>query len=570
MAVYSRSLFCGFVRDDGPQIVRNPQVHSWQYLPQLLGSNLWSQLGASARMMFYRPLFSIWMLLVYTVGELSPWVWHLSNILLHVIATYLVFRLCQRLTGSDIGAGLAAAVFAVHPIHVDAVTWVSASCEVLFTIFTLGALLVLLGDGTTEDRPRVVASAALYGAALFAKETAIAVLPILIVVAWVRLRDQVQGGLARRLWLAGSPYVAATGIYLLARWSAMHQVGTERGEHTWADAIFSGPSLVLFYLKKLLIPVGLSGCYMNPLTASPTAGFWLELLAIVAGVALVGWCAWRYSPVLGLAAALLIAPILPALAVVRLYPQGDMTHDRYLYLASAGLCIMVSMLVAKSWTMTKLPKLAVLALMGVVLAALSAVTLAQQKYYQDDFSFYHRVIDTNPTDGLAYGLLGNDYMDRENTDQALDSYRKAYRISPDNPQVILFLARGLFAVKQYQESEAILSQMLQNPGLEPKRKNAALLSLANVEIVLKNLDYAQQLLQRVQQSDPRFPELHWGLGVLDEREGLLAQAQAEYDQEFQITGDELAEKRSLTVARMRSRSLSPGQLEHPSETRSSQ
>ena len=561
MAVYSRSLFCGFVRDDGPQIVHNPQVQSWQYLPQLLGSNLWSQLGASARIIFYRPLFSIWMLLVYTAGGLSPWIWHLSNILLHVIATYLVFRLCRRLTGSDIGAGVAAAVFAVHPIHVDAVTWVSASCELLFTIFTLGALLVLLGDDTPEERPRVVASAALYGAGLFAKETGIAVLAILIVVAWVRLRNPVQGGLARRFWLAGGPYVAVTGIYVLARWSAMHQVGTEKGEHSWAEAIFSGPSLVLFYWKKLLLPVGLSGCYMNPLTASPTAGFWLELVAILAGVALVGWFALRYSPVLGLAAALIIAPILPALAVVRLYPQGDMTHDRYLYLASAGLCIMVSMLVAKSWAMPKFPKPAVLVVMGVVLAALSTVTLAQQKYYQDDFSFYQRVIETNPSDGLAYGLLGNVYMDRGNTDQALDLYRKAYRVSPDNPQVNLFLARGLFAIKKYQESETILNQLLQNPGLETKRKNAALLSLANVEISLEKLEYAQQLLQRVQRSDPHFPELHWGLGVLYEREGLLAQAQAEYDEEFQITGDALAEKQSLTVARMRSRSLSPGRLE---------
>jgi len=568
LAIYSRSLFCGFIRDDVPQIVNNPQVQSWQYFPRLLGSHLWSQFGPSWTVLFYRPLFSVWMLLVHTVGGLSPWVWHLSNVLLHVAATYLVFRLCRRLMGSDIGAGVAAAVFAVHPIHVDAVTWVSASCELLFTLFTLGSILVLLGDNTAAERPKVLASAALYGAGLFAKETGVALVLILIVVAWVRLRGQVKGGLAKRLWLAGSPYIAATGIYVLARWFVMHQVGTEAGEHSWAEVIFSGSSVMLFYLKKLIIPLGLSGSYMNPLTASPTASFSLELVAIAAGVAIVSWFAFRYSPVLGLAAALMLAPILPALAVVRIYPQGDMTHDRYLYLASVGLCLMVGMLVAKLWSMPKPAKLAVVAVMGVVLAALSAVTFAQQKFYHDNFAFYRRVIETNPSDGMAYGLLGNEYMDQGNTDLALDLFRKAHQISPENPKVSLFLARGLVAEKQYLESEAVLNQMLQNPGLDTRKKNGALVSLANVEISLGKLESGQQLLQRVQESDPRFPELHWALGLLFQREGLLAQAQAEYEKEFEITGDELAEKQSLTVAKMRMRSLRSSLLEHPSETRS--
>src|SRR4029077_12447988 len=115
--VYSRSLFCGFVRDDLPQIVHNPQVQSWQYLPQLLGSHLWSQ-SREEPVVFYRPMFSVWMLLVHTLGGLDMWFWHLSSILLHVVATYLVFRLCYRLTANEIGAAAATAIFAVHPIHV--------------------------------------------------------------------------------------------------------------------------------------------------------------------------------------------------------------------------------------------------------------------------------------------------------------------------------------------------------------------------------------------------------------------------------------------------------------------
>jgi hypothetical protein len=86
LGVYSRSLFCGFIRDDLPQIVNNPQVQSWQYLPQILTSHLWNHM-APHHALFYRPLFSLWMLVIHTLGGLLPWFWHLSSILLHVACT---------------------------------------------------------------------------------------------------------------------------------------------------------------------------------------------------------------------------------------------------------------------------------------------------------------------------------------------------------------------------------------------------------------------------------------------------------------------------------------------------
>src|ERR1700730_16906031 len=80
LVVYSRSLFCGFIRDALPQIVHNPQVQSWQYLPQILTLHLWSHIP-QFQALFYRPLFSLWMLLIDTLAGLSPWFWHLSSML---------------------------------------------------------------------------------------------------------------------------------------------------------------------------------------------------------------------------------------------------------------------------------------------------------------------------------------------------------------------------------------------------------------------------------------------------------------------------------------------------------
>ena len=553
LVVFSRSLFCGFVRDDHAQIVQNPQVQSWDYLPGLLLSHLWNQQpGAAAHHLFYRPLFSVWMLLVHTVGGLEPWFWHLASIVLHLAATWLVFRLCLHLTGSEAGAGVAAALFAVHPIHVDAVTWVSASNEVLFTVLLLGSLLLLLEE-TPGICVRLWPSAALFCAAMFSKETALAMLPVLIAVAWVRLSK--SGGLnpARRIWNSSLPYLVATVLYALARVAATDRIRPENGEHSWAEVIFSSPSILLFYLNKLLLPLRLSPSYVNLLTSQPTKGFWFELLAVLLALALVSVIAIKYSAPIGLAAAWIVLPILPALAVLRIYPDGDMTHDRYLYAPSVGLSILVAMLVQHFWSKGKIVQRIVLAVAAVLICSLANLTFAQQRYYQDDLTFYQRAIQVDPANGAAYSAVGDIYLDQGRIDLALENHRKAHQVAPDNPQITLLLARALFTAKSYPETEALLNQLLQKKDLGSTHRISARLSLANLEIEVKNPQAAQALLQQVEDEDPNAPDLHWAKAVLFQREGLFPQAQAEYEREYQISGDPAAKRQSLILAKKNQR-----------------
>jgi Tfp pilus assembly protein PilF len=544
--VYSRSLFCGFVRDDFPQIVNNRQVQSWEYLPQLLGSHLWSQ-SREEPTVFYRPIFSVWMLLIHTFGGLDLRCWHFSSILLQVAATYLVFRLCRRLTTNELGAAAAAAIFAVHPIHVDGVTWVSASCELLFTICSLLAMLMLFRSDEGAE-PRVWVSAVLFGAGILAKETGMVMLTILPVIAWIQLKSRAEG--KKRFWKAGSPYGIVAVGYLLIRLAVLHRVGTEAGEHSWAQVIFTAPSLLLFYMKKLFLPWNLAGCYVNPITASPSTAFWLQLSAIVTSLAAIAWSAIHYRSRFGLAAALIVIPVLPTLGVVRIYQQGDMSHDRYLYLPSVGLSLLVAMLMAKLWPRGKPARMTVIGPVVAVLVAFSVQAISQQKYYQDDPTFYARVLEVSPTDAFAMTMLGNVYLDQKQNDLALEQFRRANQIAPDNQKITLLLARGLFVAEKYRDAETVLNDLLQTPKLNPRRRESTLLSLANVEISLGNLTYAQQLLERVKQSDDRFPQLHWAWGVLYQRQGMLSQALAEYKKEFEITGDELAQQRSASVAKL--------------------
>jgi predicted negative regulator of RcsB-dependent stress response len=396
--------------------------------------------------------------------------------------------------------------------------------------------------------PRVWLSAVWFGAGLFAKETGMAMLAILPAIASIQLKDRVAG--SQRLWRAAFPYGVVTAGYLVVRWAVMGRVRAATAEHSWANVVFSAPSILLFYLKKLFFPWNLGGTYVNPLAASPTTLFWLQLSAVVIGAAVIAWLAIRYRSFFGLAAALIVIPVLPALAVIRIYAQGYTTNDRYLYLPSAGASLLVALIVQKVWSHERPAKVTAIVVVSLVFMTFSVMTISQQKYYQDDIAFYSRVIEVSPSDAYVMDLLGNVYLDQGRQDLALEQFQKASQIAPDNQKAKASLARGLFAAGKYGEAETVLKGVLQSPQLTSDWRESTLLWLANVEISMGNLTGAQQLLEQAEHSDDRFPQLHWMWGMLYQRQGLLPQALAEYEKEFEITGDELARQRAASVERL--------------------
>ncbi len=417
----------------------------------------------------------------------------------------------------------------------------------MFSVLTLGAILVLLAPHEHGDRWPILLSAVLYFTGLFAKETGVTLIVLLIAMAWIRLKGR-ESNWSKRLVLTGSPYMAATGAYLIIRWSMMHGVGVEKGEHSWREVLFSSPSIMLFYLRKLMVPVGLSGGYVNPIHSSPTMAFWLPLAAILFFVLLMTWLAFRLNPVFGFSAALIVLPLLPALAAIRLYPQGDMTHDRYLYLPSVGLCLLVGAMAQRTLEAPRSARITSASVLAIVLVAFSVLALAQQRFYEDDVAFLQREIDVNPANGFAYAMLGNVYMDQGRTDLGLKTFRMASELAPDDLKISLFLVRGLFADQRYTEAEAILNR-LRLRDFDASRQNEILLSLANVEIGLGKLDSAQRLLQQVEQADANFPELHWALGILYRKQGRIPLAQAEFEKEYQLTDDEMAHRQSIMLSK---------------------
>jgi Flp pilus assembly protein TadD len=542
---YIPSLFSQFIRDDHFQIVNNPQVQSWDYLPRLFSTHLWSHLGTEYAVHFYRPLFSAWMLVVNTIGGLSPTWWHFSSIFLHAVTTLAVYKLCDNLLQNRVAALFAALLFAVHPIHVDAVSWVSASNEILFTLLALGAIIVLLTpDESIPLTPfRLAASAALYAAALLTKETAVALLPVPLLIVCLRDRQR------KKVVEASYWYISVTIAYFAIRWWALQRIGIEESRHSWQQVLLSSSSVVVFYLKKLLLPIRLSGFYVNPIISSPTISVWLAAGGLLLAAALLTWFALRYSPLVGVGASIIIFPLLPALLALRIYDQGDMTHDRYLYLPSVGVCLLFGLLVRWLWPGPKLVRLILVTASTALLFGFGYLTIQQQKFYKNDELFFQRAIDLDPTNVYVIDCLGAIYLENGEADRAMKEFRIAWELAPSDPRATYDLAHGLFETHQYVEAEPMLRLVSRSPELESKRK-AILLALADTKISLGNLSGADEVLQELNQLDPKFPALHRTLGIVFQREGRLTEAQLEYHREFQVSGDMQAEQQAIAMERL--------------------
>src|SRR6202158_3423493 len=235
--VYSGSLSFVFVWDDWPQIVNNPIIRTWSNLPLAFGSDFWSRVGR--QQVSYRPLCVAWSMLNYTLFGLRPWGWHLGAVLLHVGAVAAVFWLVRRLGLEYWTAALAALIFALHPVHIEPVTWISAASDTMVTLFAALAFAAFLNgrdaepnfQRNSEKRKTAawrISSLALLACALLTKEMAVMFSALVAIYAWLHpaQKNASWGQKVLGTVMEAAPYALVTLAYALLRKHALlHATG---------------------------------------------------------------------------------------------------------------------------------------------------------------------------------------------------------------------------------------------------------------------------------------------------------------------------------------------------------
>ncbi len=440
IVAYLPALEAGYIWDDPRYVTENPCLLDTEGL-----KNIWTDLGSTVQ---YYPLVFTTFWIEYHIWQLDPTGYHLVNILLHAIAAGLLFLVLRRI--SLPGAWLAAAIFALHPIEVESVAWITERKNVLAGFFYLAALLSYLhfaplSDPAGQPRQRrkyYVAALVLFLCALFSK-TVTCSLPaaILLLIWWKRGRLTTADILPLvPMFLAGAALASVTA------WmekNVVRAVGSDWALSTLERLLIAGRAL-WFYIWKLILPVELTFNYPRWDVDTTIWWQWLFPLAAVSLVVVL----WSYRRRLGrgpLVTALFFGgTLLPALGFTNTYPMRySFVADHFQYLAGIGPLTLASVWLVKvlgdrsARSGRKRPaKVATSPALlytvgGVILVVLAVLTLHQTRIYKDRQTLWLDTLEKNPGSFLGHNNLGAFYMQQGRNNLAIEHFQEAVRFKPD-------------------------------------------------------------------------------------------------------------------------------------------
>ncbi|MCL4216958.1 MAG: tetratricopeptide repeat protein [Candidatus Hydrogenedentes bacterium] len=506
---FSPVLTAGFLNWDDPfHLLTNENVQSLS-LANLRAIFTTTLEGA------YMPVTVLSYAIEYAMAGYSPWIYHATNLLLHAVTSVLVLFLGLRLRLPLMGALIAALVFALHPIHVESVAWISDRKGMLSTCFATASLLAYAGFAEERKKQQYTLTGVFLMLALLSKPIAVPIPATYLVIDWLMKRPW-----SRRMLLEKAPFLALAGVIAVVTVLAE---GAEGGMELAPNAE-TPPRLLWFwcvawYPIKFFLPFKLSPLYVMPppgehYLSAPL--LWLSpvfigalLLAAFAASNKTRW------PLFGVAFYVLtIAP------VARFVPLGAMlVADRYMYLPSLGFCLMLGAGVLALRALP-LPTKALTAATAVLLILVGAAGFRQAMFWHDSTTLWTRVVDvsTYPSKNvaLAYLNLGTSYHLAGKWNPAIDAYERGLEIEPEDMR--LRRARG------YARAQAHIPTIFGEENPAQRNDPEALMKLADSLMVSGAMQDAYDTYEQVLGIEPRHAEAHYRLGIMLSRAGFKDRA----------------------------------------------
>jgi len=522
LAAYYPAWHGGMLWDDDRHITRS-DLRSAEGL-----SRIWFELGATQQ---YYPLTHSAFWVMHRIWGDRLLFYHLINIVLHVSAALLVAILLKRLAVP--GAWLAAMIFALHPVHVESVAWISELKNTLSGVLVLAAALAYLRFDACRKRSPYALAIVLFVLALLSK-TVTATLPAALLVVFWWQRGRLEW---RRDILPLLPFFAlGTAAGVMTAWVERTLVGAQGAPYlfTLLERCLIAGRAIWFYLGKLFWPVDLIFIYPRWHVSQNEA--WQFLFPL--GLLLLLAALWRLR---GYARAPLAAMLLfggtlfPALGFVNVYPfRYSFVADHFQYLASIAVIALASAgltFLAKRWKVPHVP--AVAAAVVLLGGPLAAATWVQSRQYVNGETLYRTTLSRNPSCWMACNNLGNTLQKSGRIDEAIAQYRAALRLKPDYAEAYNNLGYALHsqgrlgeAVTQYRQAVKLMPDLA---GAHHNLANA-LLESGRVEEAAEH--YTEEL-----RLEPDTAEAQNNLGLALNRLGRPEEAATHFREALRIRPD---------------------------------
>src|SRR5712691_8927469 len=517
----------------------------------------------------YIPLTWMTLGLDYLLWSMNPVGYHLTSLLLHAANAVVFFFLVRRLLtlalpspserghALPVSAGFAALVFAIHPLRVESVAWVTERRDVLSGLFYLVTILVYLRACEREERGRRWhwLAVATFVCALLSKSMVVN-LPIVLLILDVYPLRRLGGTIgwwsepARRIYVEKIPFVllaaAASAIAVMAQ-SSVHAAASLAQPSVPGRLVVSAYGLG-FYLWKMVVPVNLSPLYELPRTMDPVAPPFILSYALVLAIMAIVLALRRRVP--GLLAAWLayVVVLLPVLGIVQSGPQ--IAADRYTYLAGLGWAILAGAGLLSCWRTSRTSKTGTpttLPIAGVatcLVVGLGALTWHQAQVWHDSEKLWTHALAMDPQSSIAENNLGVVRADQSKLAEASEHYLRALQMRPDYADAHTNLGDTLFLQGKLAEASDHYRQALAIKRDHARAHNNWGIVLARQGKLAEAGDHFQAALH----ISPDKAEAHYNWGNVLVQQGKLTEASDHFREALRLKPDHTAARSGLVQA----------------------
>ncbi len=479
----------------------------------------------------WHPLTSLSHMLDCQLYGLNPAGHHGTNVLLHMATVILFFLVLRQMTGSLWRSAFVAAVFAIHPLRVESVAWISERKDVLsgfFFMLTLDAYLRYVRRPFSIGRYTAVAGFFTLG---LMSKSMLVTLPFVLLLLdfWPLKRFQTleTKKTIGRLVLEKIPLLLLSAVFCgITVWAQRGAILPDQAlavPWRFGNALYSYAT----YIKQMILPVRLAPFY-------PHQGISLSLWGIGASVALLVGISWgvyagrKKYPYLITGWCWYLGMLVPVIGIMQVGLQAH--ADRYTYLPQIGLLIMAVWLAADWCAALRHRRAALSAAAAVLLAVLVMAAHRQTQYWRDSFSLWTHTLACTDRNDLAHYNLGGVFDQRGEFDKAISHVEEGLRIRPDDARGYCNLGALFTKQGQFQKARSCLEKALKiNPELADAHYN-----LGAVFDQRGQFDKAIPHFEKALEIDPDFAEAHSALGALFFKQGRFEKAVSHFEEALRI------------------------------------
>jgi tetratricopeptide (TPR) repeat protein len=523
-AVYFNALFNEFVYDDLLNVVQNPWIKDLKNIPQIF-TTYFSAFDPNTAASYYRPLIHIIDMFTYAVFGLNPLGFHLVNIIFHAFTSILVFSIAKKMLSKSqpsiytqvfSPAFFIALLFSVHPIHTEAVTWISGITDLSYTFFLLLSLYLYMRS-ETGGRVNYYLSLMSFFLSTLCKEPALT-LPFILIVYDYSF-NKMDFRQTRRI-VRYFPYIVVMAIYFVLRLNALGRFAQGYSSIDLNTYQYIINLIVLFsqYIQKLILPFNLSAIYsLHPLTSILQPKSMLSLVFSL-GILVFAYRI-RRDKILFFSLCLVVIPLLPTFFLAQIAGKSVFA-ERYLYLPSSGFVILLVLLLARIRVPVHFQHTILAGVLLILTLSYATGTVIRNMVWKNNYTLWSDAVKKDPDSAIAHSYLGRTLYADGKIKEAIDQYQQALNLNPKDEDIYVNLGAAYLLDGRIKEAFMQFQAVLRiNPTIPEAHIN-----LANIYINDGLIDEAIVHYQIALKLNPSLAPAYNGLGIAYIKKRMIVEA----------------------------------------------